>query len=47
MNTNSTTNQPAAPALAAAIGFLGIAAFELALALGAPLGRAAWGGSYR
>jgi hypothetical protein len=33
-------------AVAAAIGFLGIAAFQLALALGAPLGRAAWGGSH-
>jgi hypothetical protein len=28
----------------AAIGFLGIAAFQAALALGAPLGKAAWGG---
>ena len=31
----------------AAIGFLGIAAFQAALALGAPLGRAAWGGKSR
>jgi hypothetical protein len=31
----------------AAIGFVGIAAFQLALALGAPLGRAAWGGANR
>jgi hypothetical protein len=31
--------------VAAAAGFLVIAAFELALALGAPLGRAAWGGA--
>lgn len=34
-----------AAALAAA-GFLTIAAFQVALALGAPLGRAAWGGTY-
>jgi hypothetical protein len=33
-------------AVAAAAGFLSIAAFEAALALGAPLGRAAWGGTY-
>jgi len=31
-------------AVAAAAGFLAIAAFQAALALGAPLGRAAWGG---
>jgi hypothetical protein len=31
-------------AVAAAVGFLAIAAFQLALAVGAPLGRAAWGG---
>ena len=31
----------------AAAGFLGIAAFQAALALGAPLGRAAWGGANR
>jgi hypothetical protein len=30
--------------IAAATGFLVIAAFQAALALGAPLGRAAWGG---
>jgi hypothetical protein len=30
---------------AAAIGFAGIALFQLGLALGAPLGRAAWGGT--
>jgi hypothetical protein len=30
--------------VAAAVGFLAIAAFQAALALGAPLGRAAWGG---
>ena len=33
-------------AMAAAVGFLLIAAFQVALALGAPLGRAAWGGAY-
>jgi hypothetical protein len=33
-------------AMAAAAGFLTIAAFQVALALGAPLGRAAWGGTY-
>jgi hypothetical protein len=33
-------------AMAAAVGFLVIAAFQVALALGAPLGRAAWGGAY-
>lgn len=32
-------------AIAAAIGFLIIAVFQAALALGAPLGRAAWGGA--
>jgi hypothetical protein len=32
-------------AVAAAVGFLAIAAFQVALALGAPLGRAAWGGT--
>jgi hypothetical protein len=31
-------------AAAAAIGFVVIAAFQVALALGAPFGRAAWGG---
>ncbi len=30
----------------AATGFLAIAAFQAALALGAPLGRAAWGGAH-
>jgi hypothetical protein len=34
------------PAVAAAVGFLAIATFQLALALGAPLGRAAWGGTH-
>jgi hypothetical protein len=33
-------------AMAAAVGFLVIAAFQVALALGAPLGSAAWGGAY-
>ena len=33
-------------AVAAAAGFLGIAAFQAALALGAPVGRAAWGGTH-
>jgi hypothetical protein len=33
-------------AVAAAVGFLTIAAFQAALALGAPLGRAAWGGTH-
>jgi hypothetical protein len=35
-----------APAIAAAVGFGGIAAFQIALAAGAPLGHAAWGGSH-
>lgn len=34
-----------AAAVAASMGFLAIAAFQAALALGAPLGRAAWGGT--
>jgi hypothetical protein len=33
-----------AVAIAAAVGFVGIALFQVALALGAPFGRAAWGG---
>lgn len=33
-------------AVVAAVGLAGIAAFQIALALGAPLGRAAWGGTY-
>lgn len=33
-------------AVAAATGFLSIAAFQVALAAGAPLGHAAWGGTY-
>lgn len=35
----------ATTAWAAAAGFLAIAVFQVALALGAPLGRAAWGGT--
>ncbi len=35
---------PAPAGILAAVGFLVIAAFQAALALGAPLGRAAWGG---
>jgi hypothetical protein len=34
-------------AVLAAVGFMGIAVFQVALALGAPLGRAAWGGANR
>jgi hypothetical protein len=34
-------------AIVAAIGFAGIAGFRVALALGAPLGNAAWGGKHR
>jgi hypothetical protein len=37
---------PITLAVAAAAGFLAIAAFQAALALGAPLGRAAWGGTH-
>lgn len=33
-------------AVAAAVGFYAIASFQVALALGAPLGRAAWGGTH-
>ena len=47
MNAQTTTLIPArAAAIAAAAGFSVIAAFQLALALGAPLGRAAWGGGH-
>lgn len=35
-----------AAAVAAAAGFVAIAIFQAALALGAPLGRAAWGGTH-
>lgn len=37
---------PARAAVAAAAGFVGLAVFELALAFGAPLGRAAMGGGH-
>jgi hypothetical protein len=40
------TGVPRPAAAAAAVGFLAIASFQAALALGAPLGRAAWGGSH-
>jgi hypothetical protein len=33
-------------AIAAGVGFVGIAVFQIALALGAPWGRAAWGGRH-
>jgi hypothetical protein len=39
------TDLAPAAAVAAAVGFLVIAVFQAALALGAPLGRAAWGGT--
>ncbi len=41
-----TDRSSGAAAVAAAIGFAGIAIFEVALAAGAPLGRAAWGGAH-
>jgi hypothetical protein len=34
-------------AIGATIGFIGIAVFQAALVLGAPLGHAAWGGKHR
>jgi hypothetical protein len=37
---------PRSAALIATAGLVAIAGFQLALALGAPLGRAAWGGTY-
>jgi hypothetical protein len=47
MSTLATGSLPArTPAFAAAVGFLAIAAFQVALALGAPLGRGAWGGAH-
>jgi hypothetical protein len=47
MTTLIAGTQPTrAAAVAAAVGFVVIAAFQLALALGAPLGRAAWGGTH-
>ena len=44
MNTLADLLPVRAAAIAATAGFLAIAAFQAALALGAPLGRAAWGG---
>ena len=45
MGISTFATRAARPAaVAAAIGFVGYAGFEVALALGAPLGRAAWGG---
>lgn len=41
-----TTRSTRPIAIAAAAGLAGVAAFQVALALGAPLGRAAWGGAY-
>lgn len=38
--------EPTTAAIFAAAGLLAIAAFQLALAFGAPLGRAAWGGNH-
>lgn len=47
MSTHQTNPRPARRAAAAtAVGFLAIAAFEAALAAGAPFGRAAWGGAH-
>jgi cell division protein FtsW (lipid II flippase) len=42
-----TSTLPDIAAIAATIGFLGIAVFQAALVLGAPLGHAAWGGKHR
>jgi hypothetical protein len=45
--TTTHKNQPVAwAAVAAVAGFIVLAAFQAALALGAPLGRAAWGGTH-
>jgi hypothetical protein len=47
MSTLTTSRSSArTPAVAATAGFLAVAAFQFALALGAPLGHAAWGGTY-
>jgi hypothetical protein len=47
MTTLTTGLQPSrTAAIAAAIGFIAIVAFQAALALGAPLGRAAWRGAH-
>ncbi|MGH2547220.1 MAG: hypothetical protein ACRDHJ_10140, partial [Actinomycetota bacterium] len=40
------TGTPRAAALLAAVGFTAISAFQVALALGAPLGGASWGGRH-
>jgi hypothetical protein len=42
----STSERPSRVALAAASLLVGIAAFQVALAVGAPWGRAAWGGAH-
>jgi hypothetical protein len=42
----ASTHPAQTAAVIAAVGFLAIAAFQAALALGAPLGRAAWGGAH-
>ena len=44
--TGHPTRTARRAAIAAALGFLGIAIFELVLAAGAPLGHAAWGGAH-
>jgi hypothetical protein len=41
----ATTGSARTAALVAAVGFVVLAAFQASLALGAPFGRAAWGGS--
>jgi hypothetical protein len=46
MNLVTPTTPPARAAVATAVGFGAIALFEVALAAGAPLGRAAWGGAH-
>jgi hypothetical protein len=47
METLATDLLPArTAAVAAAVGLLAIASFQAALVLGAPLGRAAWGGTH-
>jgi hypothetical protein len=44
--TALTTGTSRTAAVLAAVGFLAIAAFQVALALGTPLGRASWGGRH-
>lgn len=47
MSAVTRTTRPArTAAAAAAVGFAGIALFQAALAAGAPLGHAAWGGAH-